>query len=146
MQPYHAIDDGRWAEQRIGPVRIKTTYAFRTLLATGATLAFGSDWTVAPLDPLLGVSAAVSRRTLDGKHPEGWVPEQKLAVDEALRAYTAGDAFATFDERTRGALAPGYDADLVVLDRDLFTLPADSLDQARVRYTIVGGRVVYERP
>jgi len=146
MQPYHAIDDGRWVEQRIGPVRIKTTYAFRTLLATGATLAFGSDWTVAPLDPLLGVSAAVSRRTLDGKHPEGWVPEQKLAVDEALRAYTAGDAFATFDERTRGALAPGYDADLVVLDRDLFTLPADSLDQARVRCTIVGGRVVYERP
>src|SRR5437588_3573069 len=146
MQPYHAIDDGRWVEQRIGPVRIRTTYAFRTLLATGATLAFGSDWTVAPLDPVLGVYAAVSRRTPHGKHPDGWVPEQKIGVDEALHAYTAGNAFATFDERARGTLAPGYDGDLVVLDRDLFTLPADSLDQARVRYTIVGGKVVYERP
>jgi len=74
------------------------------------------------------------------------VPEQKIGVDEALHAYTAGNAFATFDERARGTLAPGYDGDLVVLDRDLFTLPADSLDQARVRYTIVGGKVVYERP
>ena len=146
MQPYHAIDDGRWVEQRIGPVRIRTTYAFRTLLATGATLAFGSDWTVAPLDPVLGVYAAVSRRTLDGKNPDGWIPEQKIGVEEALRAYTWGNAFATFDERTRGVLAPGYDADLVVLDRDLFTLPADSLDQARVRCTIVGGKVVYQSP
>lgn len=146
MQPYHAIDDGRWVEQRIGPVRIRTTYAFRTLLATGATLAFGSDWTVAPLDPVLGVYAAVSRRTLDGKNPNGWIPEQKIAVDEALRAYTWGNAFATFDERTRGVLAPGYDADVVVLDRNLFTLPADSLDQARVRCTIVGGKVVYQEP
>jgi predicted amidohydrolase YtcJ len=146
MQPYHAIDDGRWVERRIGPVRVKTTYAFRTLLATGATLAFGSDWTVAPLDPVLGVYAAVSRRTLDGKNPDGWIPEQKISVDEALRAYTWGNAFATFDERSRGVLAPGYDADVVVLDRNLFTLPADSLDQARVRSTIVGGKVVYEGP
>src|SRR6266581_2572999 len=143
MQPYHAIDDGRWVEQGIGPVRIRTTYAFRTLLATGAPLAFGSDWTVAPLDPVLGVYAAVSRRTLDGKNPDGWIPEQKIGVDEALRAYTWGNAFATFDERTRGVLAPGHDADIVVLDRNLFTLPADSLDQARVRCTIVGGKVVY---
>jgi len=146
MQPYHAIDDGRWVEQRIGPVRIRTTYAFRTLLATGAILAFGSDWTVAPLDPVLGVYGAVSRRTLDGKNPNGWIPEQKIGVDEALRAYTWGNAFATFDERTRGVLASGYDADVVVLDRNLFTLPADSLDQARVRCTIVGGKVVYAQP
>ena len=146
MQPYHAIDDGRWVEQRIGPVRIRTTYAFRTLLATGAILAFGSDWTVAPLDPVLGVYGAVSRRTLDGKNPNGWIPEQKIGVDEALRAYTWGNAFGTFDERTRGVLAPGYDADVVVLDRNLFTLPADSLDQARVRCTIVGGKVVYAQP
>src|SRR5881398_955065 len=146
VQPYHAIDDGRWVEQRIGPVRIRTTYPFRTLLDTGATLAFGSDWTVAPLDPVLGVYAAVSRRTLDGKNPDGWIPEQKIGVEEALRAYTWGNAFATFDERARGVLAPGYDADLVVLDRDLFSLPADSLDQARVRCTIVGGKVVYQSP
>src|SRR5438094_4072557 len=145
VQPYHAIDDGRWVEQRIGPVRIKTTYPFRTLLDTGARLAFGSDWTVAPLDPILGVYAAVTRRTLDGKHPDGWVPEQKISVAEALRAYTAGNAYATFDEARRGTLTAGADADLVVLDRNLFTTPADSLDQARVRYTIVGGRVVYRR-
>src|SRR5213596_268781 len=145
MQPYHAIDDGRWVEQRIGPERIKTTYAFRTLLDTDAPLAFGSDWTVAPLDPMLGVYAAVTRRTLDGKNPNGWVPEQKISVGEALRAYTAGNAYATFDEGKRGTLAPGADADVVVLDRNLFTIPPDSLDRARVRYTIVGGRVVYRR-
>jgi predicted amidohydrolase YtcJ len=146
MQPYHAIDDGRWLERRIGPERVKTTYAFRTLLDSGATLAFGSDWTVAPLDPLLGVYAAVTRRTLDGKHPGGWVPEQKISLAEALRAYTRGNAYATFAETRRGALAPGYDADVVVLDRDLFALPPESLATARVRYTIVGGRVVYAQP
>jgi predicted amidohydrolase YtcJ len=146
MQPYHAIDDGRWLERRIGPERIRTSYAFRTLLDSGATLAFGSDWTVAPLDPLLGVYAAVTRRTLDGKHPDGWVPEQKISLAEALRAYTWGNAYATFAETRRGALAPGYDADVVVLDRDLFALPPESLATARVRYTIVGGRVVYAAP
>ena len=145
VQPYHAIDDGRWVEQRIGPVRIKTTYPFRTLLDTGGKLSFGSDWTVAPLDPILGVYAAVTRRTLDGKHPDGWVPEQKITVGEALRGYTAGNAYATFDEAKRGTLAPGGDADVVVLDRNLFTMPADSLDRARVRYTIAGGRLVYRR-
>ena len=145
MQPYHAIDDGRWVEQRIGPLRVKTTYAFRTLLDTGAKLAFGSDWTVAPLDPLLGVYAAVTRRTLDGKHPDGWVPEQKITLDEALRAYTTGNAYATFDEHTRGALAPDYAADIVVIDRNLFTVPPDSLNTVKVRMTIVGGKVVYQR-
>src|SRR5947199_1460613 len=145
MQPYHAIDDGRWVERRIGPVRVKTTYAFRTLLDTGAKLAFGSDWTVAPLDPLAGVYAAVTRRTLHDKHPTGWVPEQKITVGEALRAYTAGNAFATFDEKKRGALAPGYYADVVVVDRNLFAIPAESLAAARVRVTIVGVNVVYDR-
>ncbi len=145
MQPYHAIDDGRWVEQRIGPDRIKTTYAFRRLLDTGAKLAFGSDWTVAPIDPILGVYAAVTRRTLDGKHPDGWVPEQKVTVAEALRAYTWGNAWATFNETKWGTLAPGNFADVVVIDRDLFLMPADSLDRARVRYTIVGGKVVFAR-
>jgi predicted amidohydrolase YtcJ len=145
MQPYHAIDDGRWVEKRIGPVRIRTTYAFRTLLDTGAKLAFGSDWTVAPLDPLVGVYAAVTRRTLDGKNPAGWVPEQKVSVVEALRAYTAGVAYATFDEKKWGTLAPGYYADVVVVDRNLFTTPPESLALARVRYTIVGGTLVYEK-
>ncbi len=146
MQPYHAIDDGRWVEQRIGPERIKTTYAFRTLLDTDAPLAFGSDWTVAPLNPMLGVYAAVTRRTLDGKNPNGWVPDQKITVGEALRAYTHGNAWATFNEQKWGTLAAGRFADVVVLDHDPFAVPAESLGTIKPRYTIVGGRVVYQKP
>lgn len=145
MQPYHVIDDGRWAEKRIGKERIRTTYAFRSLLDRGAHLAFGSDWTVAPIDPILGIYAAVTRRTLDGKNPNGWVPEEKIAVEEALRAYTVENAYAVFADGRRGMLRPGYLADLVVLDRDLTRVAPDSLDQARVMATVVGGRVVFER-
>src|SRR5207245_7456144 len=107
MQPYHAIDDGRWAEKVIGPERAKTTYAFRSLEDTHARLAFGSDWPVAPATPLEGIYAAVTRRTLDDKHPGGWVPAQKITVEEALRAYTSGAAYATFEENEKGSLTPG---------------------------------------
>jgi len=143
MQPYHAADDGRWAEKRIGPERIKTTYAFRSLLDRGAHLAFGSDWTVAPMDPLLGIHAAVTRRTLDGKNPGGWIPQEKITVEEALRAYTAGDAYGIFAERERGKLVPGYRADLVLLDQDLTRIQPETIDQVKVRATVVGGRVVF---
>jgi len=146
MQPYHAIDDGRWLDRRIGPARSRYTYAFRSLLDAGARLAFGSDWTVAPLDPLSGVYAAVTRRTIDGKQPSGWVPQEKISVGEALRAYTSGNAYGVFAESKWGTIAPKYYADVVVIDRDLFKTPAESLDQAKVRLTIVGGRVVYRRP
>ena len=146
MQPYHAIDDGRWLQKRIGPVRIRTTYAFRSLIGADAPLAFGSDWTVAPLDPLLGVYAAVTRRTLDARNPGGWVPDQKVTVGEALRAYTYGTAWAMFMERKWGALAAGRYADIVVLDRDLFGVPPEAIRSVKVRYTIVGGRVVYSQP
>ncbi|HEX7174956.1 MAG TPA: amidohydrolase [Pyrinomonadaceae bacterium] len=145
MQPYHAIDDGRWAEKRIGPERIKGTYAFRALLDAGAVLAFGSDWTVAPLDPILGVYAAVTRRTLDGKNPKGWVPEQKITVEEAVRAYTFGSAYAEFAEKVKGAIMPGMLADIVILDRDIFRIDANDIEKARVTMTIVDGRVVYEK-
>ena len=145
MQPYHAIDDGRWLARRIGPVRIRTTYAFRTLLETEAMLAFGSDWTVAPLDPMLGVYAAVTRRTLDGKNPGGWVPEQKITVGETLRAYTYGNAWATFNELKWGTLAPGRYADVVILDRDPFAVAPESLGTIKPRYTVVGGRVIYRK-
>ncbi len=144
MQPYHAIDDGRWAEKRIGPERIKGTYAFRSLLDVGAVLAFGSDWTVAPLDPMLGVYAAVTRRTLDAKNPQGWVAEQKITVEEAVRAYTFGSAYAEFAERVKGAIAPGMLADIVILDRDIFSIDPVEIERARVKMTIVDGRVVYE--
>jgi len=145
MQPYHAIDDGRWVERRIGPERIKTTYAFRDLLDSEAPLAFGSDWTVATLDPMWGIYAAVTRRTLDGKHPTGWVPDQKITVDEVLRAYTAGNAWAVFADQQWGTLAPGRFADVVVLDHNLFTMAPESLATARVTVTIVGGKVVYRK-
>lgn len=143
MQPYHAIDDGRWAEKRIGPERIKTTYAFRSLLDAGGLLAFGSDWTAAPLDPLLGIYAAVTRRTLDGKHPNGWVPEEKITVEEALRAYTAGNAYGVFADRNRGELASGYLADVVLLDQDLTAVSPAEIERVKVRATIVGGKVVF---
>jgi len=145
MQPYHAIDDGRWAEKRIGSERAKTTYAFRSLLDSGAKLAFGTDWTVAPLDPLLSIFAAVTRRTLDEKHPEGWIPEQKISVEEAVRAYTTGSAFAEFQEKEKGTLAPGKLADVVIVSDDIFKTDPNEVGKAKVLMTIVDGRVLYEK-
>jgi predicted amidohydrolase YtcJ len=144
MQPYHAADDGRWCEKRIGPERSKGTYAFRSLLNSGAVLAFGSDWTVAPLNPLEGLKAAVTRQTLDGKHPKGWMPEQKLTLDEAVRAFTVGSAYAEFADQVKGTLARGKLADLVMLDRDLYKTDPAEIDKARVLLTVMDGRVVYE--
>jgi predicted amidohydrolase YtcJ len=143
MQPYHCADDGRWAEKRIGPERARGTYAFRSLLDAGTTLAFGTDWNVAPLAPLPGIAAAVTRRTLDGKHPNGWVPEQKLSVPEAVCAYTLGSAYAEFADHVKGTLVPGKLADLVVLDKDIFELPPTEIESARVQLTIMDGRIVY---
>jgi predicted amidohydrolase YtcJ len=145
MQPYHAIDDGRWAEKVIGPERIKTTYAFRSLLDTHARLAFGSDWEVAPATPLEGIYAAVTRRTLDGRNPGGWVPEQKITVEEALRAYTADAAFAQFAEKRKGTLEKGKLADFVLLDRDITRIPPVEIRTVQVRMTVVGGQVVFEK-
>ena len=145
MQPYHAIDDGRWAEKVIGPERAKGTYAFRSLIDRGATLAFGSDWFVAPPTPLEGIYAAVTRRTLDDRNPAGWVPEQKITVEEALRAYTVGASYASFEEARKGTLTRGKLADLVLIDRDLTTIAPESIRDARITMTVVGGRVVYER-
>jgi len=144
MQPYHAIDDGRWAEKRIGAGRAKTTYAFRSLLDSGATLAFGTDWTVAPLDPILTIYAAVTRRTLDGKHPYGWIPEQKISVEEAVRAYTTGSALAEFQEKEKGTIAPGKLGDLVIVSRDIFKIDPKQIESAKVVLTIMDGRVVSE--
>ena len=141
MQPYHAIDDGRWAEQFIGK-RIATTYAFRSLLDNKARLAFGSDWFVAPATPLEGIYAAVTRRTLDDKNPDGWVPKQKITVEEALRAYTTGGAYASFDEARKGTLTAGKLADLVMIDRDLFQIAPEEIRNAKVLTTVVGGKVV----
>lgn len=145
MQPYHAIDDGRWAEKVIGPERVKTTYAFRSLRDSGARLAFGSDWFVAPPTPLEGIYAAVTRRTLDDRNPGGWVPEQKITVEDALRAYTIGGAYASFEEKDKGSIERGKLADFTLIDRDLTRIAPETIRDARVTMTVVGGRVVYER-
>lgn len=144
MQPYHCIDDGRWAEKRIGPERAKTTYAFRSLLDSGATLAFGSDWDVAPMNVLMGIYGAVTRRTLDGKHPDGWIPEQKITVEEAVRAYTMGSAYASFEENVKGSIEPGKLADLVVLSDDIFSIDPVKIADTKVWMTIFDGQIVVE--
>ena len=144
MQPYHAIDDGRWAERYIGPIRIQTTYAFQSLLNAGATLAFGSDWTVAPATPVEGIYAAVTRRTLDDANPDGWVPEEKISVEEALVAYTRNGAYASHEENEKGMLKRGFLADLAVLDSDLTRISPEEIQSAEVVMTIVGGEIVYQ--
>jgi predicted amidohydrolase YtcJ len=146
MQPFHAIDDGRWAEKRIGLERCRTTYAFRSLLDAKARLVFGSDWDVAPLSPLAGIYAAVTRRTIDGKNPSGWIPEQKITVEEALRAYTVDAAYAAFEEEVKGSLSPGKLADFVILSSDLLSATPAEIDRIRVDTTVVGGKTVYPHP
>jgi predicted amidohydrolase YtcJ len=145
VQPYHAIDDGRWAEKRIGPDRSASAYAFRSLLDAGAHVAFGSDWTVAPLDPLYGIYAAVTRRTLDGVHPHGWIPAQRITVEEALAAYTREGAYAAFQEDRMGTIDVGKYADLVVLGGDLLTVDPTEIDDVPVDMTIVNGAVEFRR-
>jgi len=144
MQPYHAIDDGRWAEGRIGHDRASRTYAFRTFLDHGVHLAFGTDWDVAPLNPMLGVYAAVTRETLDGRNPNGWFPEQKLTVEEAVRAYTMGSAYAEFQEKEKGSISPGKLADMVLLSDDIFAIDPRNIRDVKVLKTIVGGKVVWD--
>jgi predicted amidohydrolase YtcJ len=144
MQPYHAIDDGRWAEKPLGPDRARYSYAWRSFLDHGVTLAFGTDWPVAPLDPILSLYAAVTRATLDGKNPDGWIGEEKITLSEALEAYTMGSAFAEFQEREKGSVTPGKLADMVVLSDNIFDLKPDAIRDVRVKTTIVGGKVVYD--
>jgi hypothetical protein len=145
MQPYHAIDDGRWAESRIGPDRAKRTYAFRTFLDNGVRLAFGTDWFVAPLDPMQGIYAAVTRETLDGKNPNGWQPQEKISVAEAVEAYTMGSAYAEFQDKVKGSLAVGKLADFVILSDDIFSINKDAIRDVKVLKTVVGGKIVHSR-
>jgi predicted amidohydrolase YtcJ len=145
MQPYHAVDDGRWADKRLGAERSRTTYAFRSLLDAKATVAFGSDWSVAPISPILGIAAAVTRATIDGKRPAGWVPQQKISAEEALRAYTISAAYAGFEEKEKGSLEIGKLADFVLLSSDVLSARPEEIDKIQVDATVVGGRVVHRR-
>jgi predicted amidohydrolase YtcJ len=144
VQPYHAIDDDRFAEAHIGHDRASRTYAFRTFLDHGVRLAFGTDWEVAPLDPLLTIYAAVTRATLDGKNPNGWFPEQKLSVAEAIEAYTMGSAYAEFQENEKGSITTGKLADVVILSDDIFSIAPEKIRDVRVIKTFVGGRLVFD--
>ncbi len=144
VQPYHAIDDGRWAEGRIGHERCKSSYAFQWFEQAGVLYCFGSDWTVAPLNPLLGIDAAVTRRTIDGENPGGWFPEQKITIEQAIYAYTYMSAYAAFDEDVKGTITPGKLADMVIVDQDILTISPLKIPDTKVLYTIVNGVVIYK--
>jgi len=143
VQPYHAIDDGRWAERRIGHDRASRTYAFRTLLDHGVRLALGTDWNVAPLNPMLTLYAATTRATLDGKNPKGWFPEQKLNIKEAIEAYTMGSAYAEFQENEKGSITSGKLADMVLLSDDVLSIDPAKIRDVKVLKTWVGGKLTY---
>lgn len=144
MQPYHAIDDGRWAEELIGAKRVATTYAFKSLLEAKTILSFGSDWPVAPASPLLGIYAATTRRTLDDKNPNGWIPEQKISAEEALLAYTKNAAYASFEEKIKGTLMPGKLADFVIMSGDITTVNLANIKDIKILQTYVGGKKVFD--
>ncbi len=144
VQPYHAIDDGRWAEHRIGHDRASRTYAFRTFLDHGVRLALGTDWNVAPLNPMLTLYAATTRATLDGKNPNGWFPEQKLTIKEAIEAYTVGSAYAEFQENEKGSIAAGKLADMVLLSDDVLSIVSVNIRDVKVLKTWVGGKLIYD--
>ncbi len=143
MQPFHAIDDGKWAAKRLDSARLRGTYVFKSLLETGAILTFGSDWTVAPLDPIAGIYAAVTRRTLDDKNPGGWFPDQKISVEQALRCYTVNNAWAGFQENKTGKLKAGMLADFTVLSEDLFSMAPEKIRDTRILLTVVNGKEAY---
>jgi len=144
MQPFHAIDDGRWAWKRLDENRLQGTYAFRTILDSGGVLAFGSDSPVAPMNPILGIYAAVTRRTLDDKNPNGWIPEQKISVAEAVKGFTWGSAYGEFQEGVKGTIEVGKFADFVLLSDDIFSIDPVNIRNVKVLMTIVNGSVVYE--
>lgn len=144
VQPYHCIDDGVWAEKRIGPERIKYTYPFKSFLDAGVKLCFGTDWYVAPLNPLLGIYAAVTRRTLDDKNPNGWIPEQKISVEEAIKCYTLNSAYASFEENIKGSIEVGKLADLIILSDDILSIDPVKIKDAKVELTVFDGKIIYQ--
>ena len=145
VQPYHCIDDGVWAEKRIGPDRIKYTYPFKSFLDSGVKVCFGTDWYVAPLNPLLGLYAAVTRRTLDDKNPDGWIPEQKISIEDAIKCYTINSAYASFEENIKGSIEVGKLADLIVLSDDILTIDPVRIKDVKVEMTIFDGKIIYKK-
>ncbi|MGC1990128.1 MAG: amidohydrolase family protein, partial [Candidatus Acidiferrales bacterium] len=144
MQPSHLLDDERWASDRLGPERSRGAYAWRTMEQDGVHLAFGTDHPVEPLNPLRGIYACVTRQLPQGS--PSWEPQEALPINDCLRAYTVGSAYAEFEERSKGIIAPGMFADLVVYPVDLNKVPARELLAIPVKMTIVGGRIIYQQP
>ena len=143
VQPYHCIDDGVWAEKRIGKERLKYTHPYKSFLDNNVKVAFGTDWPVAPLNPLLGIYAAVTRRTVDNKNPDGWIPEQKISVEDAIKCYTLNAAFASFEENIKGSIEKGKLADMVVLSEDILTIDPVKIKDVKVDMTIFNGEIIY---
>jgi len=145
MQPTHCISDKLFYEQRVGYERCRGTYAWRSLINAGSVLAFGTDYQVEPLNPMEGLYAAVTRKDRLGEEGNGWFPEQKLTMEEAIKFYTLGSAYAQFMDDRKGIIRPGYLADIVIVDKDLLTIPETEIMKTKVDYTIVGGKVVYSK-
>ena len=145
VQPYHAIDDGVWVRNRIGKEREMLTHMYKSYLDNNVLMAFGTDWPVAPLNPMFGLYAAVTRRTVDGKNPDGWVPEQKITIEEAIKAYTLDAAYASFEENIKGSIEVGKLADMVVLSDDILTINPIKIWDVKVEITIFDGKIVYEK-
>ncbi|MCX7612272.1 MAG: amidohydrolase, partial [Ignavibacterium sp.] len=145
VQPYHCIDDGVWAEKRIGSERIKYTYPFKSFLEEGVKICFGTDWYVAPLNPLLGIYAAVTRRTLDDKNPDGWIPEQKISVEDAIKCYTINSAYASFEEKIKGSIEVGKLADFIVLSENILEIDPIRIKDVEVELTVFDGKIIYKK-
>ena len=143
MHPYHVVDDGSFAPKRLDDKRLKGTYAFKSLLDRGVPVCFGSDWTVGPLDAILGIYAATGRETSDGKNPDGWYPDQKLSVEQALKCYTVNNAYGVNMENKLGQLKVGFLADFVVLDKNLLALTPNQIKEVKILQTVVNGKTVY---
>ncbi len=144
VQPYHCIDDGVWAAKRIGD-RVNYTHPYKSFLEAGVKLCMGSDWSVAPLNAILGIYAAVTRQTVDGANPMGWIPKQKISVQEAIKAYTINNAYAAFEENVKGSIEVGKLADMVVLSEDILTIQPEKIKNVQVLMTIFDGKIVFER-
>ena len=143
VQPYHCIDDGVWAAKRIG-TRIDYTHPYKSFLDAGIKLCMGSDWSVAPLNAILGIYAAVTRQTVDGGNPMGWIPKQKIGIADAIKGYTINNAYAAFEEKEKGSIEPGKLADMVVLSDDILTIKPEKIQNVKVLMTIFDGKIVYE--
>jgi len=143
MQPVHCISDKKFCEKRIGSERAKGAYAWKSLADAGAILAFGTDYQVEPLNPMEGLYASVTRKDRLGEEGEGWHPEQKIKMEDAIKYYTLGSAYSQFMEDRKGMIKTGCLADIVILDKDLLTIPENEIMKTKVDYTIIGGKIVY---